>query len=104
MKVLYAASEALPFMASGGLADVAGSLPHALRRRLLGCRVVMPLYGGVSQEPEYMILSCEVDGAAATPTFGWSGHMECNDRETFSAEFIVDYVRVYDAPSTNGTD
>jgi starch synthase len=50
MKVLYASSEALPFMASGGLGDVAGSLPHALRRRLVGSRVVMPLYGGISQE------------------------------------------------------
>ena len=40
MKVLYAASEALPFIASGGLGDVAGSLPHALRKRLIGCRVV----------------------------------------------------------------
>lgn len=44
MKVLYVSSEALPFMASGGLADVAGSLPKALRKRLIGCRVVMPLY------------------------------------------------------------
>ena len=41
MKVLYVASEALPFMASGGLGDVAGSLPVALRKRLIGCRVVM---------------------------------------------------------------
>ena len=38
MKVLYVASEALPFMASGGLGDVAGSLPQALRKRLIGCR------------------------------------------------------------------
>lgn len=30
MKVLFVASEALPFMASGGLGDVAGSLPAAL--------------------------------------------------------------------------
>ena len=50
MKVLYAASEALPFIASGGLADVAGSLPQALRKRLIGCRVVMPLYDGIKQE------------------------------------------------------
>lgn len=50
MKVLYAASEALPFAASGGLADVAGSLPVALRRRKTACRVVMPLYGSVSDE------------------------------------------------------
>ncbi len=50
MKVLYAASEALPFIASGGLGDVAGSLPQALRKRLVGCRVVMPLYEGIKQE------------------------------------------------------
>ncbi len=50
MKVLYAASEALPFIASGGLADVAGSLPQALRKRLIGARVVMPLYDGIKQE------------------------------------------------------
>ncbi len=50
MKVLYAASEALPFMASGGLGDVAGSLPQALRKRLVGARVVMPLYDGIKQE------------------------------------------------------
>ncbi len=50
MKILYATSEASPFAASGGLADVAGSLPGALRRRLVGCRVVMPLYESVPQE------------------------------------------------------
>ncbi len=47
MKVLYAVSEARPFIASGGLADVAGSLPVALRKRLIGCRVVLPLYEGI---------------------------------------------------------
>ncbi|MBQ3004831.1 MAG: glycogen synthase GlgA [Clostridia bacterium] len=50
MKVLYVASEALPFAASGGLADVAGSLPKALRKRLIGCRVVMPMYDTIPQE------------------------------------------------------
>ena len=50
MKVLYVASEALPFAASGGLADVAGSLPKAMRKRLVGCRVVMPLYESIPQE------------------------------------------------------
>ncbi len=49
MKVLFVASEAQPFMASGGLADVAGALSQALRRRLIGCRVVMPLYDTISQ-------------------------------------------------------
>ena len=50
MKVLYATSEALPFIASGGLGDVAGSLPHALRKWLIGCRVVLPMYDTIKQE------------------------------------------------------
>lgn len=50
MKVLFASSEALPFAMSGGLADVAGALPKALRKRFIGCRVIMPLYSSISDE------------------------------------------------------
>ncbi len=50
MKVLFASSEAYPFAMSGGLADVAGALPKALRKRFVGCRVVLPLYGTISEE------------------------------------------------------
>ena len=50
MKVLFCASEAYPFAMSGGLADVAGALPKALRKRFVGCRVVLPLYDCVPQE------------------------------------------------------
>ena len=50
MKVLFASSEAYPFAMSGGLADVAGALPKALRRRLIGCRVVLPLYSSIKEE------------------------------------------------------
>lgn len=50
MKCLFVASEAQPFAASGGLADVSGSLPHALRQRLIGCRIVMPLYEDIPDE------------------------------------------------------
>ena len=50
MKVLFCTSEALPFAATGGLGDVSGSLPQALRKRLIGCRIVMPLYEDIPQE------------------------------------------------------
>ena len=50
MKILFATSEALPFAMSGGLADVSGALPKALRKRLVGCRVVMPLYSTIKPE------------------------------------------------------
>jgi len=50
MNILYVASEARPFAASGGLADVAGSLPQALCARGTDCRVVMPLYGSIGEQ------------------------------------------------------
>ncbi len=50
MKVLFAASEAYPFAMSGGLADVAGALPKALRKRLIGCRIIMPMYSSIAEE------------------------------------------------------
>jgi len=50
MKILFATSEALPFAASGGLAEVAGSLPKALRKRVVGARIVLPLYEDIPDE------------------------------------------------------
>ena len=61
MKVLFASSEAYPFAMSGGLADVAGALPKALRKRFVGCRVVLPLYASVSEElREKMTFVCSI--------------------------------------------
>lgn len=44
MKVLFAASECVPFFKSGGLADVIGSLPKALKSLGIEVRVVLPKY------------------------------------------------------------
>ena len=58
MKVLLVSSEVAPFAKTGGLADVAGALPLALRKLGLDVRVVMPgyhsnQYGG--QKPETVL-------------------------------------------------
>ena len=49
MKILFAASEAVPFAASGGLADVIGSLPIAINEKGHDCRVVIPLYKSINE-------------------------------------------------------
>ncbi len=48
--ILMAASEVVPFAKSGGLADVAGALPKALRALGHDVRVVMPRYDAVDRE------------------------------------------------------
>ncbi len=51
-KILFVASEARPFIATGGLADVIGSLPQALAKDpAYDIRVVLPLYSDI--KPEY---------------------------------------------------
>jgi starch synthase len=44
LKILFVSSEAVPYAKSGGLADVAGSLPQALNEAGVDVRVIMPLY------------------------------------------------------------
>ncbi|WBW99816.1 glycogen synthase GlgA [Oceanirhabdus sp. W0125-5] len=50
MKVLYVASEAVPFIKTGGLADVAFSLPKELRKTGVDIRVVIPKYSAIAEE------------------------------------------------------
>ena len=48
--ILYAASEAVPFIKTGGLADVAGALPNCFDKRYFDVRVVLPKYACMKQE------------------------------------------------------
>ncbi|AEB08971.1 glycogen synthase GlgA [Desulfobacca acetoxidans] len=49
LHIMFVVSEAVPFAKTGGLADVAGSLPLALSRAGMHLSVVMPLYGVIKQ-------------------------------------------------------
>ena len=50
MKVCFIAAEAAPFVKVGGLGDVIGSLPKALRQLGVDARVVLPLYSSIDRE------------------------------------------------------
>ena len=49
-RILFATSEAVPFIKTGGLADVAGSLPKCFDKRYFDIRVILPKYACMKQE------------------------------------------------------
>lgn len=48
--VLFAATEAVPFVKTGGLGEVIGSLPRELRRQGIDARVIIPCYEDIPAE------------------------------------------------------
>jgi len=49
-KILFAASEGVPFIKTGGLADVVGSLPKCIDKEYFDVRVIIPKYSCMKQE------------------------------------------------------
>ncbi len=50
LNVLFASSEVIPFAKTGGLGDVAGSLPKAISKLGVDIRVVLPNYKSIPQQ------------------------------------------------------
>ena len=50
MKVLFATSECVPFVKTGGLADVVGALPAELCKEGCEARVILPKYSAIAQK------------------------------------------------------
>ena len=53
--ILFVASESVPFIKTGGLADVVGSLPKALDKQYFDCRVILPYYSCMAQKWKDML-------------------------------------------------
>ena len=59
--VLFACSELTPWVKTGGLADVSGSLPHALRRAGAEVKIALPGYKAVLDQIERPQYICHLD-------------------------------------------
>jgi len=96
LKILLASSEVVPFAKTGGLADVAGALPKALR--LLGhdVRIVMPRYYIVDREKYSLRM---LDGELGVPmgVLGelWAGVYESVLPNTDIPVYFIDHEGFY---------
>ena len=64
MNILFASAEAHPLIKTGGLADVAGSLPRAIRHQRHDIRLVIPAYQSVLKQAEkyFLVAHLELEG------------------------------------------
>lgn len=68
MKIVFATSEANPYIKSGGLADVLGSLPKALAQKGHECIVILPKYQDMKMQEELeFVMSYDI----------WVGWRQC---------------------------
>ena len=82
-KILFLSAEVAPFAKRGGLGDVAGSLPKALRARGHDVRVVMPAYGNIEEgypgvKPHPIQLKVPIRGQML-PAGVFHGHLPGSD-------------------------
>jgi starch synthase len=78
VKILFVSSEVAPFAKTGGLADVAGALPKALRRLGHDVRIVMPAYRGVLARAPFVATGVSVQvpvGGFIEPAEIWQGEI-----------------------------
>jgi starch synthase len=88
MKVLYATSEARPLIKTGGLADVSGALPAALREAGIDCRLLLPGYHAVLAGAAEQRLIGRFDDL---PGYGEVRLIEARMPDTGVPLYIVDY-------------
>lgn len=98
IKVLFLAPEVAPFAKTGGLADVAGSLPDALRRQGVDASICLPLYRTVKEGG--FKLSRLVSGLEVP--FG-TGTMTCSIQAGATSQgtpvYFVEREDLYDRPN-----
>ena len=100
LKVLFVASEVAPFRKTGGLADVAGVLPRALRARGIDIRVVMPLYQGMA----WSNLE-KLDGTLAVPMYFGQARAGVRMGQLPGSDlpiYFIEYNRFFDRPHLYG--
>ncbi len=101
MKIAFAVSECVPYVKTGGLADVAGALPKALAK--LGCqvKVFLPLYGQIDVRAHRLIRATELQnltqriGDTAVTFHVWYGHLPDSEVEVY----LVDCPAYYRRPT-----
>ena len=95
MNILFCTSEAVPLIKTGGLADVSGALPVALREIGVDCRVLLPGYPRVLEQAESLRPLCNLPGLPGNPAARLlEGRLPGSDTPLYVLEVPAAYDRI----------
>ena len=100
VKILFVSSEVAPFAKTGGLADVAGALPKALRKLGHDVRVVMPAYRGILSRFPFVVTKISVQ----VPVGGFFEHADIWQGDMGGLPvYLIDHPEYFDRDGLYGT-
>lgn len=101
MKVLLASSEAVPYIKTGGLADVAGSLLKELRKKNVKALLVIPLYASIKSK-----YKLHATGKLITVRMGnvsYAGRIFASSKDENPEAYFIECDELYGRPELYGT-
>ena len=110
LKIVHIASEVAPFSKTGGLGDVARSLPKALRRLKQEVMIITPLYNKVINKKKYKLklilkgIDLKINSEESVKVNYWLGYL-MDDLPVYFVEyphFFSKHKRLYGSKNENG--
>lgn len=106
MQICFVSSECVPYVKTGGLADVAGALPKSLAMLGHQVKVFLPLYESINTIEHDLVFAHELSNIAvgigdSTITFNtWYGHLPDSEAEVY----LIDCPHYYHRPTVYTND
>jgi starch synthase len=101
LKILIASSEAVPFVKTGGLADVAGSLLKELRAKKEEASLILPLYSAI--KTKYKLYSTGKSILVKMGSAAYRGNIFASSKGDNPEAYFIECDELYGRPELYGT-
>lgn len=101
MRIIIASSEAVPYIKTGGLADVAGALLKELRKKNEKAFLILPLYAAIKNK--YDLYATGKYILVRIGNVAYQGRIFASSKEENPEAYFIECDELYDRPELYGT-